>query len=125
MAMPLPVAAETGRQVQAPAAGARRRDGILHRTVGQPAGVAPIQTVLPGGEELLKRGQRGLLVLARLLGLEEVESVASSWGVIGEHHTYVEGEVHCGGLIVMSHKEMYRWWLRWALLRQNWNVEAF
>jgi len=90
-AVPLPVAAQAGRQVGAAAAVARRRDGILHGAVGQPAGVAPVQAVLPRREQLLERGQRGLLVAARPLRPEEVEEVASFLGIVREHHAWMQG----------------------------------
>lgn len=86
-AMPLPVASQTWSQVHAPAAIARVCDWILHCAVSQPASVTPVQPLLPRREELLKRGQCGILVLTRLLGPQKVKMVASLLRVVGEHHT--------------------------------------
>lgn len=84
----LSVAPQTWSQVHAPAAVTWLRDWILHRAIRQPAGVAPVQPLLPRREELLKRGQSGVLVLAHLLGPEEVKMVTPSVGVVGKHHTW-------------------------------------
>lgn len=51
-----------------PAGGARAHDGVAQAAIGQPARVAPVQTLLPGGVQLANRGQRGVLPLAVLLG---------------------------------------------------------
>lgn len=48
-------------------------DGVAQAAVGQPARVAPVQALLPGGVELPNRGQRGVLALAVLLGFWEGE----------------------------------------------------
>lgn len=85
-AMSLSVATQARRQVDSTASITRRRDWIMHRAVSQPAGVAPVQPLLPRREELLKGSQGGVLILTRLLGREEVETVASFLGVVREHH---------------------------------------
>lgn len=86
--MALTVAAQARRQVRPTASVAGRRDGVLHGAVGQPAGVAPVQALVPRREELLKRGQGGVLILARPLGPQEVQAVASFVRVVWKHHTY-------------------------------------
>lgn len=83
-----PVAAHAGRQAQAAAAPPGQRDGVLHRGVLQPAGVAPVQALLPGPEQLREGGHRRPLGLAGLLRLLEVELVAPLGGLVGEHHTW-------------------------------------
>lgn len=85
-AMSLPVAAQTRSQVHAATSFTWDSDWILHGAVSQPAGVAPVETLLPRREELLKRSKSGVLILARLLGPEEVKMVASLLRVVGKNH---------------------------------------
>lgn len=57
-----------------PAAGCSgAHDGVPQAAIGQPARVAPVQALLPGGVELPNRGQRGVLALAVLLRFCEGE----------------------------------------------------
>lgn len=56
-----------------PAGGAGAHDGVAQAAVGQPARVAPVQALLPGGVELANGGQRGVLALTVLLGFWEGE----------------------------------------------------
>lgn len=83
----LAVAANTGRQAEASAGLPGQRYRVLHRGILQPAGIAPVQALLPGTEELLKRGHHSVLLLAGLLGLVEVELVAPFSGLVGKNHT--------------------------------------
>lgn len=76
-----------------PSAGATTRatgdvDGVLHRAVTQPAGIAPVQTVPPGLVELLEVGHHGGLVHTGLLGVREVEVVAAQTWKVREHHPW-------------------------------------
>lgn len=61
-------------------------DRVLHRPVGQPAGVAPVQAFLPGPEELWEGGQCGVLLLTGLLGCREAEVVMTTRVLVGKHH---------------------------------------
>lgn len=85
-AVALAIAANTRRQAEASARLPRQRYRVLDRGVLQPAGVAPVQTLLPGTEELLKGSHHGILLLAGLLGLVEVELVAPFTGLVGKNH---------------------------------------
>lgn len=84
--MPLSITA----QAWGPTATAITRscDWVAHASIGQPAGVAPVQAFLPGCVELLGRGQAGALVLTGQSGSEEVQMVASFLGVVGEDHAW-------------------------------------
>lgn len=79
------IAANSGRQAEASARLPGQRYRVLDRGVLQPASVAPVQTLLPGTEELLKGSHHGVLLLAGLLGLVEVELVAPFTGLVGKN----------------------------------------
>ena len=61
------------------------RDRVPHASIGQPAGVAPVQAFLRGRVELLRGGQAGVLVLAGASGSKEGQMVASVLRVVGKH----------------------------------------
>lgn len=82
------VATDARGQSRPPAGFPGLSDGVLHCAVCQPAGVAPVQAVLPGLEELLKGGQDRVLLCTGLLGFLEIEEVASVRGLVREHHTW-------------------------------------
>lgn len=63
-------------------------DGILDRTIAQPAGVAPVQLALPCLVQLVEGCHNGVLVATCSLSIVEVEVVASQAGEVGEHDTY-------------------------------------
>lgn len=63
-------------------------DGILDRTITQPAGVAPVQLALPCLIQLVEGRHNGVLVPTCSLSIIEVEVVASQAGEVGEHDTY-------------------------------------
>lgn len=62
---------DSGRVPSAGGTGAD--DGVAQAAVGQPARVAPVQALLPGGVQLAHRGQSGVLAVAVLLSLGEGE----------------------------------------------------
>ena len=57
-------------------------DGVAEAAVSQPAGVALVQTTAPGGVELARGGQRGVLGFTELLGFPEGELLQAC----GEEH---------------------------------------
>lgn len=67
-------------------------DGVLDRPVSQPTSVAPVHALLPGLVELCKGGHGGVLLLTGLLGSQEAQLVAATRVLIGEHHTWVQGQ---------------------------------
>ena len=85
-AVALAITANTRRQAEASARLPGQRYRVLDRGVLQPAGVAPIQALLPGTEELLKGSHHSILLPAGLLGLVEVELVAPFGGLVGKNH---------------------------------------
>lgn len=66
------------------------RDGVLHRPVSQPPGVAPVHALPPGLAELRQGGHGGVLALAGLLGSQEAQLVAATRVLVGEHHTWAQ-----------------------------------
>lgn len=88
VAVPRAVAADARGEVHAPAGLAGQADGVLHRAVGQPARVAPVQPLAPRLEELVKVGEDGTLVLAHLLGFVEIEPVLPAGRLVGEHDAW-------------------------------------
>lgn len=62
------VAPDTRCKVMTPTGHPGPGDGVPDCPVSQPAGIAPVQAVLPGLEELGDGGQCGVLLLAGLLG---------------------------------------------------------
>lgn len=68
-------------------------DGVLDCPVSQPACIAPVQTLLPGLEELCEGGQRGVLLLAGLLGSPEVQVVLTVRVLVRKYHTWVEESI--------------------------------
>lgn len=82
------VAADARGEVQPSAGFAGQADGVVHGAVGQPARVAPVQTLAPGLEELAEGGDEGALLPARSLGLVEVEAVLPAGRLVGEHHAW-------------------------------------
>lgn len=55
------------------AGGTGADDGVAQAAVSQPARIAPVQALLPGGVQLAHRGQSGVLAVAVLLSLREGE----------------------------------------------------
>lgn len=82
------VAADARGEVHTPAGLAGQADGVLHRAIGQPARIAPVQPLAPRLEELVKVGEDGTLVLAHLLGFVEVEPVLPAGRLVGEHDAW-------------------------------------
>lgn len=82
------VAADARGEVHAAAGLAGQADGVLHRAIGQPARVAPVQPLAPRLEELVKVGEDGTLVPAHLLGFVEVEPVLPAGRLVGEHDAW-------------------------------------
>lgn len=64
-------------------------DGILHRAITQPAGIAPVHLPLPRVIQLIKRGHDGILVSTCSLGVVEIEVVAAQTGEVREDNTYI------------------------------------
>ena len=89
--VPSPVAPNPRSEVVPPARPSGPGDGVLDRAVGQPAGIAPVQTLLPGLEELREGGQRGVLLLTDPLGFQEAQVVTTLMGLVGKHHTWGGG----------------------------------
>lgn len=84
------IVADTGHHVLASTGFSGVGDGILHRAVTQPAGIAPVHISSPGVIQLVKRGHDGILVMTRPLSVVEIEVVATQTGVVGEDNTCVE-----------------------------------
>lgn len=64
-------------------------DGILHRAVTQPAGVAPVHLPLPCFIQLIKGSHDGVLVSTCSLSVVEIEVVAAQTGEVWEDNTYI------------------------------------
>ena len=88
--LPSAIAADSRGQAVTPAGRPGLSDGVLDRAVGQPAGVAPVQALLPGLEELREGGQLGTLLLAGLLSSLEAHVVTTTRVLVGKHHPWVE-----------------------------------
>lgn len=87
---PPAVAAEPRGEEGPPAGHPGPGDGVADGAVGQPAGVAPVQALLPGAEELGQRGQGGPLLLAGTPRPQEAEVVAPAGVLVGEDHAWGE-----------------------------------
>ena len=77
-----------GGEAESPTGPSGLGDGVLHCPVSQPACVAPVQTLLPGLEQLLKGGQSGVLLLADLLSIMVGQIVAPVRRLVGKHHNW-------------------------------------
>lgn len=62
-------------------------DGVLHCTIIQPAGVAPVQTIHPGLVQLFKGGNYSTLIYACLHSVVKVQVVAAMMGKVWEYNT--------------------------------------
>lgn len=51
-------------------------DGVAHAAVRQPAVIAAVQPLPPGGKQLSRRSQDGVVLLALVLGLLQGEFIA-------------------------------------------------
>lgn len=87
---PSAVVSNTRSEAVPPAGHSGSGDGVLDCPVSQPAGIAPVQALLPGLEELCEGGQRGVLLLTDLLGSQEAQEVTTPRVLVGKHHTWAE-----------------------------------
>lgn len=62
-------------------------DGVAHRAVTQPAGVAPVQAASPGLYQLVVTGDHSILLKTRLRGVGEVQVVAARRWRVGKDDT--------------------------------------
>lgn len=76
---------------------AERRPDVPDRLVGEPAGVALVQAVLEGGQQLCGCGHGGVDGAARLRGLVEVKRVTAAVGSVVENHAWGESRRSAAG----------------------------
>lgn len=63
-------------------------DWVLHRSITEPASIAPVQPTPPGIVQLVKGSNHCVLVQTSLACLVKVKIVASQSWKVREHHTY-------------------------------------